>query len=384
MASNRPPSSNGGTYPPYGEITEIDHGSYAIIAAWIFACISVLFVVVRVAARVWVSRYIGWDAVLIVAALFCSIGQSVAITEAVACGLGRHVDTISDTQLLSYYRFILTSDILSIFVFVFSKLSLAILVVRITPSNRMRLTLKLFIIFIVLWGLSDVFSVSFRCGARVPMSASDSMCVNERAVALSHGIINILTDWVLMMLPLLVIWTVQIPMTQKLTVLGLFWTRITVCVFVGIQLGSLNSYSSEDDPTWEYLEPSAWNQMATHLSVITACIPSIKPFLTSLQSSLIDSGVPRNYSSRNFIELLPWASSVKASTLKTFGGSGPRKFRPTLLGMGLTTTTHNEIEGGVDGRQSSTRALVDGVIHQQREVDIAITDAPNKVHGDEA
>ncbi|XXH00587.1 hypothetical protein Hte_006935 [Hypoxylon texense] len=158
----------------------------------------------------------------------------------------------------------------------------------------------------------------------------------------------------------------------------------SVCIFVGIQLGSMESYLSGEDPTWNYLSPSVWNQIATHLGVITACIPSIKPFLASLQSSLIDSGVPRNYSSRNFIELLPWASPVKAPTLKTFGGSGPRKFNPSLGRMGLTTTTQNEIEGGTDGEQSSTRALVDGVIHQQREVDVVITDAPNRRHEDEA
>ncbi|KAI1415380.1 hypothetical protein F5Y13DRAFT_187484 [Hypoxylon sp. FL1857] len=140
-------------------------------------------------------------------------------------------------------------------------------------------------------------------------------------------------------------------------------------------------YLSGDDPTWYYLDPSVWNQIATHLSVITACVPSIKPFLASLQSSLIDSGVPRNYTSKNFIELLPWGSTIKASTLKTFGGSGPRKVNSSLRGMGLTTTTYNEIEGGNDGEWSSTRALTDGVIHQQREVDVVVTDAPEGSHG---
>lgn len=62
---------NGGTYAPYGVITDDNHGSYVIIATWVFACISVLFVVVRVALRTWTSRHFGRDNALIVTALVC-------------------------------------------------------------------------------------------------------------------------------------------------------------------------------------------------------------------------------------------------------------------------------------------------------------------------
>ncbi|KAI0176026.1 hypothetical protein GGR52DRAFT_342075 [Hypoxylon sp. FL1284] len=390
MASIRPPSRNGGTYPPFGQISDDDHGSYAIIATWIFACISVLFVVVRVAVRVWVSRRAGQDMTLVIAAVSCSIGQSIATTRAVSYGLGRHLSTLSDAQIRSYYSSILASDILSTFVFVLSKLSLAVLLGRITPSSTMIVMLRFFTIFTILWGISDILSVSFQCGARVPMRVLNDKCVNERAIFLSHGVINIVTDSVLMLLPVFVVWTVQIPLKQKLTVLGLFWTRISVCVLVGIELGSMESYLSGNDPTCMSFLPVMSSLakgikgtiliqvMATHLSVITACVPSIKPFLSSLQSSLIDSGVPRNYTSRNLIGLLPWAPNIKNSTLKTIGGSGPRRFSPSLRGMGLATTTYNEIEGGVKGEHSSTRGLVDGAIHQQREVDVVITDASNR------
>ena len=60
---------NGGTYAPYGVITDDNHGSFVIIATWIFGCISVLFVVVRVILRTWTSRHFGRDNGLIVAAL---------------------------------------------------------------------------------------------------------------------------------------------------------------------------------------------------------------------------------------------------------------------------------------------------------------------------
>lgn len=49
--------------------------------------------------------------------------------------------------------------------------------------------------------------------------------------------------------------------------------------------------------------------------------------------------------------------------------------------MGLATTTHNEIEGGVTSDNASTKRLTDSVIHQQREVDIVIADASQESSG---
>jgi hypothetical protein len=68
--SDSPPSSlKGGEYPPYGIITDDNHGSYVIIATWILACASVLFVIVRVVLRTWTTRKFGLDNGLIMAAL---------------------------------------------------------------------------------------------------------------------------------------------------------------------------------------------------------------------------------------------------------------------------------------------------------------------------
>lgn len=114
---------NGGTYAPYGTITADNHGSYIIIVTWTFACISVLFVAVRVILRTWMSKHVGWDDGLIVAALvrfdeaftirwpalihrsqLFAIGQSTAASKSVQYGLGRHVDSLDNEQIRSYYR----------------------------------------------------------------------------------------------------------------------------------------------------------------------------------------------------------------------------------------------------------------------------------------
>jgi hypothetical protein len=77
----------GGIYPPYGVITHEDHGSYLIIATWILACISMLFVLVRVVLRTWTARRFGLDNGFIVAALVC-LAPAIQLMASKVYGLG--------------------------------------------------------------------------------------------------------------------------------------------------------------------------------------------------------------------------------------------------------------------------------------------------------
>ena len=59
---------NGGAFPPHGVITVDSQGAYAVVTTWIFACISILAVLVRVTTRLN-SRGLGKDSLLIFLAL---------------------------------------------------------------------------------------------------------------------------------------------------------------------------------------------------------------------------------------------------------------------------------------------------------------------------
>ena len=42
---------NGGSFPPYGKITAIDHGPAVVVATWIMMCLMVLAVISRFGTR---------------------------------------------------------------------------------------------------------------------------------------------------------------------------------------------------------------------------------------------------------------------------------------------------------------------------------------------
>ena len=42
---------NGGTFPPHGIITAIDHGASVVVASWILMCVMALAIIARVGTR---------------------------------------------------------------------------------------------------------------------------------------------------------------------------------------------------------------------------------------------------------------------------------------------------------------------------------------------
>ncbi|KAI1268034.1 hypothetical protein F5Y18DRAFT_277060 [Xylariaceae sp. FL1019] len=353
---------NGGTFPPFGVITNTDHGSYVVIVTWILGSISILFVAIRAALVTHRTRRFGLDNAPIIGGLVFCIGQSIAATLCVSYGLGRHLDTLSTDDIHSYYKAALAVSILSAVVFVLSKLSILVLIASITPSEITTAAVNYSSGFILLWGIANILSVSLRCAPHIPAMFEQQSCVDEKALFYSHDVINITTEVILLILPLTIVWGLQIRPQKKAVVLGLFWTRILVPVAIGFHLDALSRYLFKGDPTWNYLLPSLWNQVVVHTSIMTACIPAMKPFLDSLQSSLLDSGVPRHYVSSTSVELRLWNFSRKNERKTDWEG------QDSLRGIGLSTT-RTVIEGGVRD-DSSTRALTSNGIYQQLDVEV--------------
>ncbi|PGG95481.1 hypothetical protein AJ79_10033 [Helicocarpus griseus UAMH5409] len=75
---------------------------------------------------------------------------------------------------------------------------------------------------------------------------------------------------------------------KRLVVSGLFACRIITPAFAIASLVSMENYyrSSPPDRPWYAVTPAIWTQIMINTSVVTACIPSLKPILTDFGSGL--------------------------------------------------------------------------------------------------
>ncbi|KAL8970856.1 MAG: hypothetical protein Q9197_003588 [Variospora fuerteventurae] len=171
-------------------------------------------------------------------------------------------------------------------------------------------------------GTSPCLDASIRFGPHTVRVLRKIRLMSQKqgAIYISYGIINILTDLVIVLIPLALLWKVQIGQSRKRAIYAVFVIRLLVCIATALELTSLTEYLRNADKPWFIVDSTIWGQASMNLSIITACIPSMKPLFDMLQFSLIDSSVappgPTKVSTRlvgplTDIELKPMAHTSR-------------------------------------------------------------------------
>lgn len=104
-----------------------------------------------------------------------------------------------------------------------TKLSFSVLYRRIFEQQAVKTAALCLIIFLSVWGIAQNILVGFGC---FPMAAIDpawsNFCVETLIVWYLTSIMNIVTDFMVFLLPLLAIRSVQLRRRQKLLIASLF------------------------------------------------------------------------------------------------------------------------------------------------------------------
>ena len=107
---------------------------------------------------------------------------------------------------------------------VLPKLAILLFYLRIFPSPNFRLSVYLLAIFVISWAVAVEFSTIFQCTpisyfwARKP----PGRCINWVAFYRWASLPNILSDIIMLLLPVHRVWKIQVTFKQKMAVSGLF------------------------------------------------------------------------------------------------------------------------------------------------------------------
>ena len=106
-----------------------------------------------------------------------------------------------------------------------TKLSILFFYRRIFPSRQFALIEIILGSVMIGWWLSLVFAVIFSCH---PVnyfwnkSVPNGHCINENILAYGVTAVNIVTDLAVLCLPIPWLWTLQMPLSRKLGLIGIF------------------------------------------------------------------------------------------------------------------------------------------------------------------
>jgi len=106
----------------------------------------------------------------------------------------------------------------------FIKLSIAIFLLRIATKKRYTWTLKISMVIVTIWSLAIFLFEIFQCNplqAQWDFTIQNSKCVSGDsfvAAAYSISVLTVITDWMYAIIPIPMIWSVQMTTQKKVTV----------------------------------------------------------------------------------------------------------------------------------------------------------------------
>ncbi|KAL6405978.1 hypothetical protein AUP68_10533 [Ilyonectria robusta] len=113
------------------------------------------------------------------------------------------------------------------------------------------------------------------------LTITDGSCINFLKVTIFSGVMNTVTDAIILLLPIMILWGLSMPKRQKIGVTMIMMTGGFV-----VRLRETIASLSYRDFTWDSAGQIVWWTVEVHLALICACLPSLKPLLRRLRSTV--------------------------------------------------------------------------------------------------
>ncbi|KAF2447361.1 hypothetical protein P171DRAFT_409978 [Karstenula rhodostoma CBS 690.94] len=323
--------------PPDGYVVDFDNPtiqyvteSYAVVAVEMTLCF--LFLVQRLYTKIAIMKSFQLeDGVVILAWVFCMGTQVCGLLGLVHGAIGRHAWEISVEKYVFYSKVILASPLLYAIGTCAAKMSLALFYRRLNP-NKVFQGFVWFTLFVCPAAyISIFFSLLFACK---PIAASwdplllalpTTVCLNRGGIYLSQALIGIITDVLLLMLPIPTVLKLQMPNKQKLGLVAIFAVGSITIVTSIVRLIILIPSLTTPDQTWVIGEGFLWIFVEANLLIMCCCLSTLRRFFKHFAPRLIGESSSGNTSkthSRGF---------SRNNAHRTFGSAGAKRTLDTLM-----------------------------------------------------
>ncbi|EFX02932.1 pth11-like integral membrane protein [Grosmannia clavigera kw1407] len=102
-------------------------------------------------------------------------------------------------------------------------------------------------------------------------------CINVELFFLVLGIVNMINDVIILIVPIPSIWVLQMNSKTKASVIGIMMLGSLVCLASIFRIYYLNGLAHHIDATWWMGPGMAWSCIEPLVAIISACLPTLAP-----------------------------------------------------------------------------------------------------------
>ncbi|KAK2028654.1 hypothetical protein LX32DRAFT_719928 [Colletotrichum zoysiae] len=282
---------------PLGVLESDTRVPAAIGAVSSFLTIAFIAVASRVYTRRCILKQMGMDDWSAIVAYLFTFACGFAAVWNVRNGLGRHVYFLSVGEVKEFMKTFYASIILYNVALGAIKMTFLLQYYRVLAVQKMK---KIFIgamVFVGAWSVTQVPLMIFTCTpiAKFWDTSLPGTCLPRDPSLYANAAGNIVTDILVLVLPLPIISSLKLRPGQKYVLLGIFCLGFFTCAISVIRMRFLHLGA---DFTWENVESASWSIGELCCGLTCSCLPACRPlvsrFIPALSSRATKSSTHRS------------------------------------------------------------------------------------------
>ncbi|RDW56693.1 hypothetical protein BP6252_14045 [Coleophoma cylindrospora] len=275
------------------ELTAIPIVRTEFVVNTILIILATIAVVLRLLARRARRIALWWDDYTILIALFLTYFlYAVQIADA-KLGMRIHITEVPAKNLALILKMLVAYQLIYGTVQALAKVSYLFFYLRIFVNKGFIKAVKIVAAIVVAWWTANVLQVFLIC---TPFKLNYDVtvtgtCGNRPAAYTAIGAINLITDVAILLLPIPTVWKLQMPVSSKIGICGIFTiglrcliprttrshplTVSSICIISIIRMQSMATLNF-NDITYDMINPVFWTVTEPSLAIINACLPVMR------------------------------------------------------------------------------------------------------------
>ncbi|KAI7787142.1 hypothetical protein LA080_000478 [Diaporthe eres] len=263
----------------------LDHESTSELMIGLPAALGVIttvVVILRMYTRLVQLRNAGLDDFMIVVTQVLAIGLNVSTCLEGHYGTGRHWWLASPDDLMNQLKSLFAAIQLYIWSLCCVKISLLLQYRRIFVATWLQRVSIIIICFSVSWNVAQSILVSFACSpasAFIPSLAPH--CLDSLTIWYIAAGINITTDFIVFLLPIPLINSLQLPIRQRVLLIMVFCLGFFTCIMSIVRATKLEAVVKAGDPSYYGAPGAIWSMVELNCAILCACLPTVRQLIGS-------------------------------------------------------------------------------------------------------
>ncbi|EPS45369.1 hypothetical protein H072_623 [Dactylellina haptotyla CBS 200.50] len=331
-----------------------------------------IVVSLRLYVRAFILKAFKADDWLIILATITAMAVSITCILSEPAGVGIHIWDLPQDRVKMVRIWSFATQLTFTWAVSLTKVSILLFYFRFCTTRSFKVSIWITLVFIVAWTITWTFLIIFQC---VPVSAywrlprSGDKCITlQNELHLLHGSTNLITDVLVLLLPIPTVWRLQMPTRQKITLVGVFTLGIVAPLSAILRLIYIQKATVSWDQSWWCIELWIYTSLETHVAIVCASIPSLKPLAIKIFPRFASShGYSNNLTPMEFNSSGAGSSAVRGTHSRAQAGNSnhSRAERAAKVRSIYPLTTF-----GKDERGESQESIVANISESRGSLDI--------------